>query len=344
MPSKLETASRIAQSCRLSTIYGAVRSVLIKDLRVLAYHRVLADFDEVKFPFDLELISARADEFDWQMAYVAKNFQTVSCAEVAEAIAGGKPLPKRALMVTFDDGFCDNHDVVFPILRRHQVKALFFLSTGYIGTRQLFWFDWLVHLLLHTTVPRIRLDALDTTLEINGCWAHRRRVAMGLLRQLKRTSESKRLQVMEQLELMADVSSASVPVDQSIAMTWNDIRTMSAAGQEFGSHTVTHPILSRIADPQHLQLELDVSKTTIERETGTPVLSLAYPVGSSDAVSAEVLDATAQAGYQFAFTYQSGTNPRLADQRFGLKRIRIERYTTRNMFITALEMPEIFLR
>ena len=125
-------------------------------------------------------------------------------------------------------------------------------------------------------------------------------------------------------------------------MTWEQVREMLAGGMEFGSHTVTHPILSTIVDPAHLRFELEESKATIERETGRPVLALAYPVGGKNAVSNEVVAAVRQSGYQFAFTYEPGCNKRVPGKRFLLKRLQVERYTTRSLFAASLELPEIF--
>ena len=57
---------------------------------------------------------------------------------------GGTPLPKCAVMVTFDDGFRDHHEIALPVRQRRGVPALFFLSTGYTDSQSTFWFDWIV--------------------------------------------------------------------------------------------------------------------------------------------------------------------------------------------------------
>lgn len=305
---------------------------------------MLPALDEATYAFDPELVSAREEDFDWQMAYVARRFQPVSCVQVADAINTGKRLPKSALMVTFDDGFSDNYEVAFPILRRHAVPALFFLSTGYIGTDRVFWFDWLVYVLLRTTAGEIRLDDLGLTIEIGVRVAERRAAALKLLRVLKRTPEPLRLQVLDQLDQAAGVELSAADKMQSTAMTWEQVREMSAAGMEFGSHTVSHPILSTITDPQALRQELEGSKAAIERETGRSSIALAYPVGGRNAFDGRVVDAVARAGYQFAFTYEHGVNGLAAGERFELKRLHVERYTSRHLFAATLEMPEVFAR
>jgi O-antigen/teichoic acid export membrane protein/peptidoglycan/xylan/chitin deacetylase (PgdA/CDA1 family) len=340
--SKRELASGLVSSLGLARGLGALRSAVVNDLRVLAYHRVLPELNEATYAFDTELVSARQEEFDWQMAYVARHFQPVSCQQVVDAIEADTPLPKRAVMVTFDDGFLDNYEIAFPVLRRHGVPALFFLSTGFIDSRRILWFDWLVHVLMRTSESRIRLDALDLTIDLGPTDAERRVEAINLLRVLKLTPESSRLQILQQLCDAARVDISPADLALSAPMTWEQVREMSRAGMEFGSHTVSHPILSTINDPILLRSELEGSKAAIERETGRPVQALAYPVGGRDSVNAQVVQATAQAGYRFAFTYQPGANKRLSGERFLLKRLQVERYTTRSMFSAALELPEVF--
>ena len=91
-------------------------------------------------------------------------------------------------------------------------------------------------------------------------------------------------------------------------MTWAQVTEMAKAGMEFGSHSVSHPILSAIANTNQLRQELEVSKAAIERAVGQSIHALAYPVGGPNAINEQVLTAVAQAGYSVAFTYQSGGN------------------------------------
>jgi peptidoglycan/xylan/chitin deacetylase (PgdA/CDA1 family) len=86
------------------------------------------------------------------------------------------------------------------------------------------------------------------------------------------------------------------------ALTWPELRELADAGWEIGSHTCSHPRLTDI-DGAALALELEDSRARIEAELGRPCTSLAYPYGSADA---RVVDATREAGYQWA-----GTIPRV---------------------------------
>ena len=61
-------------------------------------------------------------------------------------------------------------------------------------------------------------------------------------------------------------------------LTWDQVREMHQAGIEFGSHTVSHTILSCIPKPAMMK-ELQDSKNEISERLGCPVVTFAYPNG-----------------------------------------------------------------
>lgn len=82
------------------------------------------------------------------------------------------------------------------------------------------------------------------------------------------------------------------------ALDWDELRALADAGWEIGSHTCSHPHLTRLDDAR-LASELRDSKALIAREVGGGCDSLAYPYGDMDA---RVLDAARAAGYRWACT------------------------------------------
>jgi peptidoglycan/xylan/chitin deacetylase (PgdA/CDA1 family) len=80
-------------------------------------------------------------------------------------------------------------------------------------------------------------------------------------------------------------------------MTWAELRDLAAAGVEIGSHTISHPRLTRLSDVE-LREELGGSKEMLEAGLERPCPYLAYPFGDHDA---RVRAATREAGYLTAF-------------------------------------------
>ncbi len=103
-----------------------------------------------------------------------------------------------------------------------------------------------------------------------------------------------------------------------VPMSWDELRTLSNAGWEIGSHTVTHPRLTRLAESSLFE-ELEESRKHCEVNLGRDCLSLAYPYGDFDD---RVISAARSAGYLTAATLPrrfEGKNP-LAWSRVGIYR------------------------
>jgi len=116
--------------------------------------------------------------------------------------------------------------------------------------------------------------------------------------------------------------------DELIPMSWGELAGLADAGWEIGSHTRTHPKLTRVSDDE-LAAELSGSKQDLERALGRPCTSLAYPYGDHDD---RVVAAADRAGYDTAGTLPKGFGgasalrwPRVGvyhaddSRRFGLK-------------------------
>src|SRR5262245_11444952 len=112
-------------------------------LTVLTYHCVRSPGPH---DFDDGIGDATPDDFDAQMATVARHCHVLGTDEILEFARGGR-LPPNAVAITFDDGYRNNHDVALPILLRHGLKAIFFIATGFVGERRVFWWDRAAYLL-----------------------------------------------------------------------------------------------------------------------------------------------------------------------------------------------------
>lgn len=310
-----------------------------RHVTILAYHRIYDMGDEATFPFDPELVSATPADFAAQMQWVRRWGTPLTFRRLGEALDSGR-LPRRPVLVTFDDGHLDNYTEAFPILQAAGVPATIFLSTGYVSGRGTFWFDRVAHLLFRAPggVLRLARGGFEAPL---GDVASRREAAGRLLEKLKRVPDADRLAALADLE--SQLGRAAPPADarHSAALTWDHVREMAAAGVEFGSHAVSHPVLT-MQDDRTLAYELEESKRAIEEHTGTDVTAVAYPVGGPGAFDERVVAAVRAAGYRFGVSYVSGVNPLCTLAPYALKRLHVERYTSAPLFKSVLALPGLF--
>jgi peptidoglycan/xylan/chitin deacetylase (PgdA/CDA1 family) len=311
-------------------------------LVILAYHRVLDVPDEDAFPGDPELVSASREEFERQMRFVQRHFVPIRFADALRSMDDGKPLPRRSLIVTFDDGHIDNYTNAFPVLKSLGMPATIFLSTQYIDQPNLpFWFDRVSQLLYFASPGLLEIPVLDYRADLSDMPSRRLHTRL-LLGKLKAQDNDRRLAALAQMEALLAASVPETVAAQRSAMNWDEVHEMAACGIEFGSHTVTHPVLTRLDDAA-LVRELVDSRAAIRSHIAQPVDIVAYPVGKMSAFSSRIEKAASACGYRLGVSYETGTNRACGGvDQFALRRLPVERYVSFGHFKSMLSLPRVF--
>lgn len=317
-----------------------LRATFVRDLRILAYHRVVTIDDASEFGFDLDLVSASAAQFREQMSLVRERFNPIRFVDLVAAISGRAPLPRNPLIVTFDDGYDDNYRTAFPILRELGVPATFFVSTGHVDSGAPFAYDWLVHIVCHGNAARLRIPELALDGEVPASLAERRQLAAAILDGLKWLDASVQDSIISRLEEESALPRSSGH-DDCRPMTWDQLREMQAAGMEIGSHGVSHRMLAKLPHAD-MRAEVVSSKETLDRELAHPVDIISYPVGGSNSYNDAVVEAVRAAGFMMGCSYTSGRNAIPTGPEFALRRLPVERQMDIAWFDAMLGVPELF--
>jgi peptidoglycan/xylan/chitin deacetylase (PgdA/CDA1 family) len=332
------TLARAMEGARLPALLLSLRRVASPWVTVLTYHRVA----EPSAASELEegVVDVTPDQFDRQMAYVARWFDIVGIDELIAFRRGGK-LPKNPLLVTFDDGYLDNHDVALPILKRHGARAAFFIATSYIDERRLFWWDRLAWV-----VKRSTKNALDLTyparewMRIDDERARRRALAR-VLRVVKDHHGLDLSRFVGEVERAAGVALARDEerrLADALLLTWDHVRALRRAGMDVQSHTRTHRVLQTLRDDE-LRDELRGSRETLERELGEPVRAVSYPVGKPLAFTPTIRNAVREAGYELGFSNGTGVNHVWDFDPLDAKRISLDVALSDTFFRAMVALP-----
>jgi len=270
-------------------------------LTVLAYHRVV-DPHGTGFDTYRRNVSATPQEFGRHMDYVAEHFQPVSLAQVEGALIDGLRLPRRPLLLTFDDGYRDNLTNALPVARDRGIPMTVFLATGFIGSGRPFPWDLAAWCFAHTKRTRVDLPVIG-----EQSWAteqEREEVLGSWLEALKRRPEVEREAATAALP---DCLGMTVPPGgfPDLCLSWAEVRAMAAEGVAFGAHTEQHPILTRVPGDR-ARREVRQSKRRIEEELGRPVTAFAYPNGGRADVNDGISRLLHEEGYRLAFTLLPG--------------------------------------
>ncbi len=262
---------------------------------VLVYHAIVDQEKDEPFRYHHTI-----SEFEAHLDWLGAHCTAVGLADFARWKHGGSRPPKPPVLLTFDDGYRNNATLAAPLLRRKGFPAAFFIASGYIdGTRAL-WPDEVFSRVLAWRGTSLE-DPEGIAHSVPETQAARQLLAFAMVEACKKCSDVRRR---EFIAYLASGTPQCDPMpDPAVQefMSWKDVRSLCADGFDIGSHTVTHPILSNLG-PERLWEELMESRTAIEKQTGLPCTALAYPNGRPGDIGERVLAATAEAGYDFAFT------------------------------------------
>ena len=277
-------------------------------LRILMYHR-----------FSQREALAR------QCAHIRARYSPVSMSQAANWLAGRRQLPKNALAVTVDDGYRDFYQVAYPVLREYGIPATVYLVSDFVDRSCWLWVDQVRYGFLQAQAPSFRLDLpghSPRSFQL-GTPEMRKAAACAVVEAAKEISNTERLRLLKTLPGQLEVRLPEEAPAEYEALRWEEVREMAAAGIEFGAHTRTHPVLSRLAGERELVIEIAGSKRQIEQQVGRAAEHFCYPNGAWDDVGSRAVEAVRAGGFRTAVTAESGMNHVAADP-FRLLRIGVE--------------------
>ncbi|MBI3303113.1 MAG: polysaccharide deacetylase family protein [Deltaproteobacteria bacterium] len=296
---------------------------------VLRYHSVSAVSDQAELYLDPGL-TLSPEAFERQIRFLSQHYTLVPLEDIVDCLRRGQRLYRRAVAITFDDGYRDNYTQAFPILRRYQVPATFYLTTGCIDNEQIFWVAHLRYLLTASRAEELRLtrpEAFSFDLSRPGS---REATFRTLVVRMKNISTAKRH---EMLAAVAEQLAVDDSPLRGIMMRWEEAREMHSQGMSFGAHTVTHPNLPNTA-PEEAEREIRESKEAIEGRLRTRVHAFSYPNGrGSNHLTEQVKQIVRQTGFHSAVTSLPGCIEQGNDL-FALKRVGVYKKHGRLSFLS----------
>jgi peptidoglycan/xylan/chitin deacetylase (PgdA/CDA1 family) len=270
-----------------------------RDLLVLMYHGV-SDFR--LSPACWHQLDARS--FRRQMEWLARRYAVLPLSEALPRLASDT-LPPRACAITFDDGYRNVATNAFPVLARLGLPSTVFLATGTVGTDRILWPDALYLAFAATRAPALDLSAFGHGVRRLATDAERAvayDLAVHALKALPAAEKDARLE--ETLRALgADPAPRPGPFR---ALTWDDVRGLAASGLvEFGGHSVTHDLLSRLPDAEVVR-QVAESHATVAARTGRPPVAFAYPNGRAIDFDDRAQAAVRGAGLRWALSTVEG--------------------------------------
>ena len=239
---------------------------------VLCYHGVRREAEPgTRFPFDY--LHVPAERFESHCRLIRECCDPISIDEWRAAADGGPPLPRRPVLLTFDDGYRSVLTEAAPILAAYALPAVIFVCTSPMPSTRVLWFDDLA--------AREGEESVET-------WKSRD---------------------YEEWKAACTPIAPLTDDDPRALMRPAELAVLASLdGIEIGGHTARHPILARASACQQ-RLEIEENLQSIEAWTGRKVRAFAYPNGRPGVDYTEETGVILRdAGVEIAFT----TRPRFS--------------------------------
>ena len=269
--------------------YQLARLLTANQPKILMYHR---------FSTEKNGQEVTAATFEKQLQMIKRHFNPMTLAQLARYMAEHGKAPRHAAVITVDDGYRDFYEVAFPLLKRYQVPATFFVTTGFVNGDLWLWPDRVTWLLENKRagVGMFRLGDFSVDLDRPSA-----EIWWPLVNHLLAIANNERLAGLEQLEVACGVKlPAQIPAEYA-AVTWAQLQEIQSAGIEIGGHTVTHPSLGHmhLADAER---EIQQSLAEITHHLGDEARTFCYPNGQPGDYSDQIKKIVGSTRYSAAVT------------------------------------------
>jgi len=318
----------------VSLAKSALRTIPARSFRSLAGLTVFYMHGLVRKHADerVQRLHLTVDEFRTTMTALKQWVRFVSIDEALTLLAtGGARAPLAVL--TSDDGYVDNHDLLMPLTRELGIPLAVFVSTHHIETGARFP-TYLTRCFAYCApTGTYALPGLDEPLVIaddDGARAAASDALGAAVYRLQQAGVRKLCAAI--VEAMG--SDRQAELDETFAsdrpMSWEQVKAMSDAGVEIGAHAHEHAILHRGQPRAEIEHQVLTSKTMIEERLGR-CRYFAFPVGNVAHIGPEAVDAVRKAGFDAAFSTVNGTLP-ASTERFLHPRVMLHRNSRTDEF------------
>jgi peptidoglycan/xylan/chitin deacetylase (PgdA/CDA1 family) len=228
----------------------------------------------------------------------------ISLDEMHRRVATGDFPRRRFVCVTFDDGYRDNFEFAYPVLKKYEVPFAIYVATSFADRIGELWWLALEAVIAQNQMIGLRIDGQDRWFECRSV-QEKRAVFDHIYAWLRqRPTEAELRQVMRDLTARHQVDMPAFCAE--LCMRWDELATLAADPLvTIGAHTVNHPILTKL-DDKAVRSELEGSRSVIEAALGVRPAHLAYPVGDRSAAGPREFKIASELGFKTAVTTRPG--------------------------------------
>ena len=213
-----------------------------------------------------------AREFEQELDFFLTHYEPLSLEDLLRAVREGQEVPPNSLLLTFDDGYREVHDVAAPILRRKGVPAVFFICPAFLDNRTLFFRNKasiLVDALRGRSLSRGTQHRLRALLSENG------------IRSADLPGAIKAVDYHHRSALDAAAGVLGVDLDgylkqQRPYLSTEQVHALKQSGFAIGAHSLDHPLYRRLPLDEQVRQTRE-SAAFVKERFGVEYGAFAFP-------------------------------------------------------------------
>ena len=316
-------------------LFNLCKPFLNKKLMIFNYHRIFEP--PLNTEFDEGVFAHSANIFQEQLIFLKKNFTILSEFELIELLSNRTELPYSAVCITFDDGYIDNYELAYPILKSLNIPATFFIPCNQINGTTAPWWDQVSYMMKKSDLLEFMFNGEIFSKSANAYLMSKN--INKVLRIFKNCEKNDVEKLLHELSQSCNVSLPSASFFKQQFMSWDQIKELSENGMSIGSHTLNHNILSKMSDSEQ-KFEIETSKSEIENKIESEIYSISYPVGGKTAFNSTTKKLVQEAGYKLGFNFINGFYTKIPSDNFDLSRIELA--SSKSLYKAQSLIPNIF--
>ncbi|MBX9843610.1 MAG: polysaccharide deacetylase family protein [Xanthobacteraceae bacterium] len=209
----------------------------------------------------------------------------------------------RFVCITFDDGYRDNLEYAYPILRQHRIPFAIFVASDFADWRGHLWWRTLESVASANDRVTIMVEGSPRTF---ACRSVAEKIATVRAVHQIMSGLTHEAEVRTFAELAAMMAIDTVADCSAACMSWKELSRLAADPLvTIGAHTVSHPHLRKLA-PEAARREMEAGAARVESMLGVRPRHFAYPFGDASAVGLREFAYAAELGFRTALTTRPG--------------------------------------
>lgn len=249
-----------------------------------------------------------------------KNFNFLSFEDIVQIIGAGSKFPKKSVAVSFDDGFFNNYQIACPILDDLKIPTIFYVCSGLIGKKNLFWVD-----VIEACINNCKLENLDIRLdEFRSFNIKDIKAKINTIEIIKKYCKISKINIRNRvLKDLKNITNTKPTPEMSVnyeIMNWKELSEINNNNLfTVGGHNMFHDSFTNI-EPENIELEISNTIKLIEQNLNSKVEHYSYPEGQARDYNPQVIDELKKQGIKCCPSAKYGFNSDTSNL-FHLKRI-----------------------